>query len=179
MDAKKLASKALLGFVLVSIGFALGKEVTLHSLRASGADQVDPAAPATATSVSPATTAPAPAQEQVLVYYLHATIRCSSCNWIERTAREVLQENFAEEMQRGRVVWRTASFQREEELARKYDVASSTIVLVKLQGGKEARFERLDKVWQLVGDAQGFSSYVSEAVRSFLGPGGSGKEGPP
>ena len=181
MTAKQVVSKLLLAFVLVSIGFALGKETALRSV---GSPAQEPDAPGggpapTFKETSPGGQAPdnpaqpaavAPTGEKVLVYYLHATVRCFTCNKIERLARETLQQDFARELADGRVVWQTANFQERDDLARKYDVTGSTVVVVTLKDGKETRFERLEKVWELVSDPETFAKYIRAAVRAGLPP---------
>jgi hypothetical protein len=170
MEARKILRGALLSFVWVSVGFGLGKELALRSVRAP---QTPPqaAGPQTQQGQQGVTEPPAKPEDKLIVYYLHATIRCATCNRIERMTHEALQAAFAKEMEEGRIVWRTASFQKEEDLARKYDVASSSVVLVRLRGGQELGFRRLDKVWELVYDAAGFSNYVIGGVRELLGRG--------
>ena len=168
MTAKQVISKLLLAFVLVSIGFALGRETALRSARASAPspDAASPGAQAPDKQAQPATNAPA--EERVLVYYLHATIRCITCNTIERLTHETLQQDFAKELADGRVTWQTANFQERDDLARRYDVTGSTVVVVTVKDAKETRFERLDKVWELVSEPEALSKYVGDAVRGGL-----------
>ena len=71
----------LLAFALVTIGFTIGKEVTLRRL--------EQAPPHDALSTGQG-------KDQVVVSYAHATIRCVSCNTIERLIKETLDEQFAE-----------------------------------------------------------------------------------
>ena len=154
MNARKAVRSVLLGFVLISVGFALGKEFTLRSVR-------------TAQDAAPA----AGGDDKVIVYYVHATIRCMTCNKIEKMAHELVKTDFAKELEAGRLEWRTADFQGDEALARKYDIATSTLVLVKVEGGKEVRFRKLDEVWTLVEKPREFSAYVAGEISSFLGRG--------
>ncbi len=153
MNARRLIKNVLLGFVLISIGFALGKELTLRSMKAS--KWVPDSA----------------GNDRVIVYYVHGSIRCITCNKIETMAHDVVERDFADAMQTGRVEWRTANFQENQALAGRYDIASSTLVLVRVEGGKEAAFKRLDKVWTLVDDPTAFSTYIADEIRAFMGGG--------
>jgi MFS superfamily sulfate permease-like transporter len=168
MTVKQVISKLLLAFVLVSIGFALGRETALRSARASAPSPDAAGSGAQAQDKQAQPTTNAPAAEKVLVYYLHATVRCITCNTIERLTRETLQQDFAKELADGRVTWQTANFQERDDLARKYDVTGSTVLVVTVKDGKETRFERLDKVWELVSEPEALSKYVGDAVRGSL-----------
>lgn len=65
-----ITKNILLAFVLITIGFSLGKETTLRKIK--------PVASTNETETD----------NKVIVYYLHATFRCITCNTIEKmTAR--------------------------------------------------------------------------------------------
>ena len=151
--AKNITRSALLAFVLVSIGFALGKEVTARRQT-----------PAT----GPESPVPVATSDKVVVYYLHTTFRCVTCNTIEKMAKAVVENDFRELHAAGRIAWQEANFQEREDLATKYDVASSTVVVVRIRGGKEVAFQRLDEVWTLVDKPDAFATYVGDAVREYL-----------
>lgn len=146
MTAKIIARNILLAFVLVSIGFALGKEYALRSKP---------------TASSPATAA---SGDKTIVYYVHGSIRCATCNKIEKLAHETVQRDFAAELQSGRIEWRTANFQEDEDLAKRYAIASSGVIVVSVKDGKETGFKKLDQVWTLVNDPLAFSAYISGEV---------------
>ena len=162
MEAKTVGGKLLLAFVLVSIGFAAGKEVGRRSGQGGA-----PAPPRTAAG-----DANRPA-DKVIVYYMHTTFRCITCNRIEALAESVVKGDFAEALGAGRVEWKTLDFQEHDDLAKRYGVGTSTVVVVKVRGGREVAFKRLDEVWTKVNDADAFSRYVGGAVREMLAGDGS------
>lgn len=148
MKVQPILKNLLLAFALVSIGFAIGKEYTLRT-------------------VKPAQAA-APADDKLIVYYLHGTIRCVTCNKIERQARETVERDFAEDLKAGRVEWRVANFQNDDALAKRFDITSSGVVVARMSGGSEVAVRKLDKVWTLVDDPSGFSAYVAGEVKALL-----------
>jgi hypothetical protein len=154
MKAKQIIGRLLIAFVLVTIGFELGKE----SARTPPADPSE-AAPAP----------PAAPGEQVIVYYMHQTFRCVTCNKIEAMTEDLVKTEFAGAMQSGRLQFRRADFQEDEALARRYNVASSSVVVVKERDGKDVAFKRLDDVWTLVGKPAEFRAYVGGVLRDYLG----------
>jgi len=158
---KLIVGRVLIGFVLVSIGFAAGREVTRRSA-GSGRDQA-------ATAGAPA----AGGRDKVTVYYMHSTIRCVTCNAIEARADSVLKSRFAAQLADGSLEWKSVDFQEDEAMAKRYGVGVSCLVLVRWRGGKEQAYRRLDEVWAKIGDEDEFARYVGDAVREFLNGGGS------
>jgi hypothetical protein len=151
MKWQEIAKRTLLVFVLVSIGFALGKEVTLRR-------QGSVSGPATADGGA----------NKVVVYYLHTTYRCVTCNAIERLARSLVEREFGEAMKAGHIEWREADFQKDEALARRYAIVSSCVVVADVRNGKEVGFQRLDEVWTRHEDPADFNEYVGAAIRRYL-----------
>ncbi|HUW32662.1 MAG TPA: nitrophenyl compound nitroreductase subunit ArsF family protein [Planctomycetota bacterium] len=157
IDAKKLLAKLLLAFVLISIGFAIGKEVTLRRVQASrsGASAIQPNEQG----------------DKVIVYYMHATIRCVTCNSIEAMTAKLIDSAFGDAKKAGKLVWKEVDFQENEDLAKRYDVVSSCIVVVHQRDGKQVAFQRLDDVWLLADKPQQFNEYVAKAILAYLGGG--------
>ncbi len=149
---KKAVAGVLLCFALISIGYAIGKEVTLHKL--AGRE----------TAIGP-TTAPA-SGDKVIVYYMHATLRCVTCNAIEKSAHETVKQDFAERVKAGRVEWHVVNIDENEALAKRYNVASSSVVVVHLRDGKEVGHEPLEKVWELSDKPEELRSYVAGKIQA-------------
>lgn len=145
--------RVLLWFAIFTLGFGLGREAGLKRGATNGT-----AAPASTVGGT----------NTVLVLYLHATFRCVTCNRIEELARQVVEDEFGEEHAAGRVQWSTANFQEREDLAARYGIASSTVVVVNVENGVEKGFKRLDDVWALHENPEAFAAYVGKAVRGFL-----------
>ena len=157
MKIKWIASRCLLAFVLISIGYALGRESGLRSARASAGNH-----PSTATA--PDDQAP----PRVVVTYFHATFRCVTCNTIERLARETVNTRFADDLEAGRIEWRIVNYQEDEALAKQYGIAAACVVVASDRGDETLSFDRLDGVWEFVDDPPAFSSYVGEAIQKHL-----------
>ena len=120
------------------------------------------------SSAAGAPTADAP-RDGVVVYYMHRTFRCPTCLKIEQMSREVVQDAFAAELSSGRVQWRTLNYQEHEDLAERYSVGTSSLVLVSYRRGHEASHHVLEKTWALYGRPAEFRDYVVGAVRERLG----------
>ena len=141
----------LLIFVLVSIGFAFGK----HS-----------------AARPPAALPSGHVVETVNVYYMHATFRCVTCNTIEKMTRQLLESKYKKQMQDGCMMFSQVDFQKNEPMARQFDVISSCVVVATARNGKITGFERLDKVWELLDKPDEFDAYISSAIDKLLISGG-------
>ncbi|MEW6356426.1 MAG: nitrophenyl compound nitroreductase subunit ArsF family protein [Planctomycetota bacterium] len=154
MKARIVTGRLLLAFVLFSIGFAVGKEVERNRILAKGGVSEPPAASD---------------GDKVIVYYMHASFRCVTCNEVEAMAEELLRTEFAEPLKTGRLEWKPVNFQENEQLARRYDVGGNMIVVARFRDGKELEHKRLDRVMDLVNNQDEFMSYVRKAIRDCLG----------
>lgn len=167
MRTRAIITRLLLAFVLVSVGFAVGREVERRR-------QPSAPPPAIGAATQPAggaaeTAGPA---DKVIVYYMHTTFRCITCNSIEAQTDAVVRSAFAAEATSGRVERKTVNFQERDDLAKRYGVGTSTVVVVKMRGGREVAFKRLDEVWTKVADADAFARYVGDAIRGMMKGGG-------
>ena len=147
----KIAKNSLLAFVLITIGFALGRETV------SPSEHQD-------THPLPSTGA----GSRVVVYYAHTTFRCSTCNTIEKLALKTLRDRFAAELEDGTIEWKIVNFQHDEGFAEHYKIVSSCVVVAAFNGDRETAWERLDGVWDKAGNPQDFSEYVGNAVTKML-----------
>ena len=152
MKARKIIGKLLLGFVLISIGFAIGKEVT----RARMLSHAD-AAPTAAGE-----------RDKVVVYYMHATFRCVTCNLVESMGEELVRTEFADAVKAGKLEWREVNFQQNEQLAVRYKVGGNMIIVARFKDGKEVAHRRLDRVMELANKRNEYMSYVRGGVSEML-----------
>ena len=152
MKAKKIIGKVLLAFVLVSIGFAVGKETTRNRMLAQA--EVVPVG--------------APGQDKVVVYYMHASFRCVTCNMIESMGEELVRTEFTEAVQASRLEWKPVNFQENDQLATRYKVGGNMIIVAKFRDGKEVESRRLDRVMELANKRGEFMPYVRSAIQAVM-----------
>lgn len=144
---KEILKNSLLIFVFISIGFALGKYSVPHSENGEKTTAV--------------------INEVIHVYYMHATFRCVTCNTIEKMTKDLLNGKFAREMQKNEIIFSEVNFQKDEKLAKAFDVLSSCVVVAKEKDGNAIEYKRLDEVWTLISKPDEFNAYVSKAIQSF------------
>jgi len=55
-----------------------------------------------------------------------------------------------------------------EEFEKEFDITISTLVAAKIVGDGRIEYTKLDKVWTLLRDQEGFSKYVRDEINGFL-----------
>ncbi len=157
--SKVIIKNLLLAFALISIGYAVGKNTAMRS-----ADKSD------------TSTGNAKYGQHLIVYYTHATIRCETCNNIEKMTHELLMSKFKKELDDGLIEWKVVNFQENDDFAKEFDVTTSGVITVLMNGDKVEDFKRLEDVWTLLEDPSAFNDYLDKAIRNLL-PNSSGDEG--
>lgn len=73
------------------------------------------------------------------IYYFHATHRCPTCNSIEENVNQVLEHNFAQEMEQGIIRFTVLNVEDDEnqELAEKYQATGAALHIVEIENGTE------------------------------------------
>ncbi|MGD8786887.1 MAG: nitrophenyl compound nitroreductase subunit ArsF family protein, partial [Phycisphaerales bacterium] len=92
--------------------------------------------------------------EGVIVYYFYGNVRCVTCRKFESYTQELLQNTFAEEMEKGNLIWKMVNTDEpgNKHFMSDYELYTKSIVLVKISGGKQVKWKNLDKIWERVGD---------------------------
>lgn len=67
----------------------------------------------------------------VEVLYFHGKQRCITCMSIESLTKEVLEKDFKKELNNNKIVYKVIDITENEELADKYEVAWSSLILDK------------------------------------------------
>ncbi|MBU8902395.1 MAG: hypothetical protein KOO69_06625 [Victivallales bacterium] len=150
----KVLKHILIAFVLISIGFALGK----HSVSKKIMQEKD------TNKIS-----------LVRVYYIHGTLRCATCNSIQKMTEALLKKQFAKEMADGKIEFSQVNFQENDALAKRFNVLSSSVIVAKIQAGKILEHQTLNKVWELFQKPAEFNAYLSKAIERYLPPQGEDK----
>ncbi len=112
----------------------------------------------------------AQAASKTVVYYFHGNQRCRTCKKIEALTKKTLEEGFAAQLKDGSMEVQVVNVDQaeNEHFVTDYELAVRSVVLSKLDGGKETNWRRLDKVWQLVHDEAVFAAYLREEIGLLL-----------
>lgn len=159
----------LLAFVAVSIGAAIykiaGAPAKAGPEAAEPAAAVEPARPA----VKPGPEASAAAKTAV-VYYFYTNARCSSCMTLEAYTREAVSARLAAGYKDWKVEFRAVNVDEKpnEHYVQDYWLNTKSVVVQKFAGDKPLKWGKLDKVWQLLGDKEGFMNYIAAETQKLL-----------
>ena len=146
MKAKRIVRGVLLAFVFISIGFALAREMIVSPVPVPEPPKGD---------------------DEVVVYYMHASIRCAPCNRLEATVDTLIGTEFAAPLNSGRLQWLAVDFQQNEALADLYEVSGPMIVVVRFKDGEEVDRKRLTDVMDLAADDKW--DRIEDRVRQAIG----------
>ncbi|HUV63866.1 MAG TPA: nitrophenyl compound nitroreductase subunit ArsF family protein [Sedimentisphaerales bacterium] len=111
-----------------------------------------------------------PASPTVMVYYFHRTNRCVTCLSIEANAAQAIQDNFPQQMTDGRLMWMPFNLDDPggEEFRRDFDITASTLVVARTTDDNRIQYKKLEEVWRLLGDPEGFAEYVTNEINKFM-----------
>lgn len=106
-----------------------------------------------------------------IVYYFHGSKRCATCNKLESYAKEALDQNFANPMKSGKLYWNSLNFTAPEyeHFVKKFNLSFQMVVLVRYKDGKIVRYQKLDKIWELVGNKEKYQKYIKNETETFFG----------
>lgn len=77
----------------------------------------------------------------VEVLYFHGKQRCVTCNAIEKLSKEVVENNFSQQLKDGKIVFKVVDIStvEGEKIADKYEVTWSSLFVNKFEKGVEKR----------------------------------------
>jgi hypothetical protein len=107
----------------------------------------------------------------VIAYYFHGTQRCATCRKLEAYSLESIQAGFPGQLRDGTLEWRVVNIDEpgNKHFVEDYKLYTRSLVIVKLQEGKQTEWKNLEKIWDLVDDKQGFATYVQQEIKTYLG----------
>lgn len=107
---------------------------------------------------------------KLIVYYLHGTYRCHSCNKIERLTREAVEQGFANQIDKGRVEIKSLNVEEDENkhFVQDYKLYTKSVILSDLKDNRETRWKNLERVWTLLANDAKFMEYIQNEVNAYL-----------
>ncbi len=128
-----------------------------------------PAVSASENAEGAAKETPKPSHYLVATYF-HTTMRCPTCHKIENYSAESIQNNFAEELKNGTLVWRAVNVDEPENqhFIKDYNLYSKHLIISEIKDGKEIRWKDLEKVWTNVRSEEKFEQYVVSEIKDWM-----------
>jgi hypothetical protein len=158
MNPKMIIRIVLLGVIAIAVGAWAMKEFGPRQVAATGGDSK--------------ATVPTTRPDGVTVINFHGEKRCRTCIGIGNQARKTLDEEFAAEEKAGKVHWEHINYDEpaNAHYVKDYQLVSSTVLVTLWKDGREVKWNRLDGVWDHVGDEPKFRAYLAQGVRDLLNP---------
>lgn len=109
----------------------------------------------------------AQADTKTIVYYFWSKPRCISCKKIEAYTQESVNENFSKELKDGSMEFKIIDYSKNESLRKKYGLYTKSVILSKVENGKEIKYKNLDKVWTQLNNKNKFKNYIKTEIQNF------------
>jgi hypothetical protein len=111
-----------------------------------------------------------PAENCLMVYYFHGNTRCPTCVSIETQSHAAVLADYEARLKTGELAWKISNYEESSnaELAKKFKISMPVVVLAQRKGGKIEDWNRLDRVWALVGDKNAFAKYIHDEIEKML-----------
>jgi len=95
---------------------------------------------------------------QVIAYYFHGTFRCSNCLKIEQYSKEAIEQNFKNEIDSGKLVFKVINVEEKgnEHFTNDYQLYTKSLVITLVKDGREVKYENLKKVWEYLNNQSQF-----------------------
>ncbi|MGM0576010.1 MAG: nitrophenyl compound nitroreductase subunit ArsF family protein [Myxococcota bacterium] len=163
MNAKRIATTALLAFVAASVVVLVTKELRRQ-------EAIDAAATAAVPSGDDAAAEADEAGSRYVVYYLHGSYRCATCRKLEAYTEEAVRDAFGDDLEGGGVAWEPVNVEEPGNVhyAKDFEVTGKAVVVAEVRGDEQVRWTKLGRIWDLVGDKQAYITYVQDEVVSFM-----------
>ncbi len=99
------------------------------------------------------------------IYFIFGA-RCPSCVRMERWIQETIKTEFANEISKKVIIFRTQNATPED--AQKYHLTTKSLILKMHDRNGNNHWINAQKIWELNGNEQAFKSYISEIIQSAL-----------
>ena len=107
-------------------------------------------------------------QEKIQLLFFHRTSRCTTCINAEQFARDTLNTYFPEEMKSGALSIQSIDYQKEPEMAKKYNVNMNDLKLIITKNGQET-VKDMPEIWTYVDDRNAYMNYLKGVLDKELG----------
>lgn len=107
---------------------------------------------------------------KVVVYYFHGNVRCPSCIKLEEYSGEAINNGFQKELSDGTVEFKSINVDEEanKHFIQEYQLVSRSVVVSKIEKGKEVKWKNLDMIWQLVSNHDKYVEYIKNETKNII-----------
>jgi hypothetical protein len=100
----------------------------------------------------------------VVAYYLHGDVRCATCRKLEAYSAEAVEASgLALEVV-------NIDQPANRHFVDDFELTTKALVLAEYRDGEIVRWRNLKLIWDLVGEHDGYVTYVANEIATFVGP---------
>ncbi|MDZ7832061.1 MAG: nitrophenyl compound nitroreductase subunit ArsF family protein [Desulfobacterales bacterium] len=109
-------------------------------------------------------------QPRFIAYYFYTSQRCGACYRLEQWTETAVKNHFQQEIEKGRLDWRTVSVDQPENrhFIKDFSLYTKSVVIVEQNNGETLRWKNLEKVWRLLRNQEKYADYVSNEIQAFM-----------
>ena len=110
------------------------------------------------------------ADVKIIAYYFHGNARCPTCHKMEQYTKEAIEENFKDELANGLLVVKIVNVEEKENehFVNDYQLYTKSLIISRVENGKEIEHKNLTKIWEYVRDKNEFFNYVTAEINNYL-----------
>lgn len=107
--------------------------------------------------------------DRVEVVYFHRANRCHSCTTIEEAVRNVIENDFAQQLQSGDLAFQVLNVEDEANSAtiERYGAHTSSLFINTVEEGRD-HIEEVTKAWLVVNDSEALANLVKGEIQEHL-----------
>ena len=107
---------------------------------------------------------------EVAVYYFHGSQRCMTCLKLEELTVLAIRTEFQDLLDQGILRLEVIDYHEEgnEHFEKDFDLQNQAVILVSFQESQIGRWKNLEKIWDLVDEAEKVENYIVEETQAFL-----------
>ena len=106
--------------------------------------------------------------EKIQLLFFHRSSRCSTCINAEQYARDTLDTYYPADLKSGVLSIQSIDYQKDTEMAKKYNVNMNDLKLVITKNGQET-VKDMPEIWTYVNDRNAYMSYMKGVLEQELG----------
>jgi thiol-disulfide isomerase/thioredoxin len=108
--------------------------------------------------------------DKIEVIDFYGTHRCKTCKTIEANAKFTVETYFEEEMNTGKISFKTVNVDAEEnaEIAERFEAVGTALFLNVIKGGKENHIDLTNFAFENAMDKEDFATGLKEKIREQL-----------
>ena len=112
---------------------------------------------------------PVKSADKLEVYYFHRTQRCSTCLSVGRYTKELIQQKFSTEVERGLIEFREINIDLPEnaEIVNKFKVSGQSLYINVIKDNSDNINQDIN-IWRLAGSEGQFKDYLQNKITGLL-----------